>query len=142
MKKIAMIALIAMAGVASAGEVTVSAVQDYTGVDSTGYRVATSVKGVAVSATHIDSRYNRYAVGKEFALTTVGPVSLGASGAVVYQDTLGGNENGYGFTVGAKATYPVTKAVSVVAGVERFTGQSRINAYNGNVATVGLNVKF
>jgi YfaZ precursor len=141
MKKIAMIALIAMAGVASAGEVTVSAVRDYTGTDSTGYRVATDVKGFAVSATHIDSRYNRYAVGKEFALTTVGPVSLAATGAAVYQDTLGG-ENGYGFTVGAKATYPVTKAVSIVAGVERFTGQSRISAFDGNVATVGLNVKF
>jgi hypothetical protein len=142
MKKIAMIALIAMAGVASAGEVTVSAVRDYTGVDSTGYRVATDVKGIAISATHIDSRYNRYAVGKEFALTTFGPVSLSATGAAVYQDTLGSNENGYGFTVGAKATYAITKNISAVAGVERFTGQSRINAYDGNVASIGLNVKF
>ena len=137
-----MIAMIAIASAASAGEVTVSAVTDYTGVDNTGYRVATDVKGIALSATHIDSRYNRYAVGKEFALTTVGPVRLSAAGAVVYQDTLGRNESGYGFTVGAKATYPVTKTISLVAGVERFTGQSRINAYDGNVASVGLNVKF
>lgn len=137
MKKIAMIALIAIAGAASAADVTVSGIVDHK--DS--FRVSTEVKGITVSATHVDKTLNRYAVGKDITLTKVGPVSLAATGAVVYQDSAVG-ENGYGLTVGAKATYPVTKTVSVVAGVERFTGQSRISAYNGNVVTVGLNVKF
>ena len=137
MKKIAMIALIAMAGAASAADVTVSGVVDHK--DS--FRVSTEVKGITLSATHVDNILNRYAVGKDITLTTIGPVSLAATGAVVYQDSARG-ENGYGFTVGAKATYPITKTVSVVAAAERFTGQSRISAYEGNVVTVGLNVKF
>jgi len=141
MKKIAMIALIAMAGAATAAEVTVSAVNDHAGIDSVGYRVATDVKGFTVSATHVDGRYNRYAVGKDFALTKVGPVNLSAGGAAVFQDTLGG-VNGYGLTAGAKATYTITKNFSAVASVERFIGQSRVNDYNGMVTTVGLNVKF
>lgn len=137
MKKIAMIALIAIAGAASAADVTVSGIVDHR--DS--FRISTEVKGVTLSATHVDKILNRYAVGKDITVTKVGPVSLAATGAVVYQDSVLG-ENGYGLTVGAKATYPITKTVSAVAGVERFTGQSRINAYNGNVVTVGLNVKF
>ena len=137
MKKIAMIALIAIAGAASAADFTVSGIVDYK--DS--YRVATEVKGITVSATHVDTILNRYAVGKDITLTTVGPVSLAATGAVVYQDSALG-EDGYGLTFGAKATYPLTKTVSLVAGFERFTGQTRINMYDSNVATFGLNVKF
>lgn len=137
MKKIAMIALIAIAGAASAADVTVSGIVDHK--DS--YRVATEVKGIAVSATHVDTILNRYAVGKDITLTTVGPVSLAATGAVVYQDSALG-EDGYGLTVGAKASYQITKAISAVIGAEHFVGQSRINMYDGNVVTVGLNVKF
>ena len=52
------------------------------------------------------------------------------------------SEDGYGFTVGGKATMPVTKNVNVVASLERFTGQSRISNSDGNTASLGLNVKF
>jgi hypothetical protein len=137
MKKIAMIALIAMTSAAFAADVTVSGIVDHK--DS--FRVSTEVKGLTVSATHVDQILNRYAVGKDVTLTKIGPVSLAATGAVVYQDSARG-ENGYGLTVGAKATYPITKSVSAVVGAEHFIGQSRISAYDGKVVTVGLNVKF
>lgn len=140
MKKIVLATLLAVTGVAFAGDVSVSAIRDYA-VDKNGFAVGTSVAGLAVTASHVENTYNRLSVGKNFNVANVGPVALSAGAGVVFQDTHVG-DNGYGLTVGAKATMPVTKNVSLVAGVERFSGQDRINKYNGNVGTVGLNVKF
>lgn len=143
MKKIVIAALAVVSIAASAAEVSVSAVRDYTGTDTNGYRVATQVAGLGLSATHIDNKYNRFAVGKDFQLAKLGPVALSAGAAGVYQSTnTVGGVDGYGLTVGGKASFAVTKSVDVVAGVERFYGQDRIKQFNGNVGTVGLNVKF
>ena len=143
MKKIIIAALATVAFAASAAEVTVSAARDYQGQHADGYRVATQVAGLGLSATHIDNRYNRFAVGKDVQLTKVGPVAVSAGVAGVYQATnTSVGVDGYGLTVGTKASYAVTKSVDLVAGVERFYGQDRIKQFNGNVGTVGLNVKF
>jgi hypothetical protein len=142
MKKIVIASALALTCAASAfaGDVSVSTIRDYA-VEKNGFAVGTTVAGLAVTASHVENTYNRFSVGKEFQLTKIGPVALSAGGGVVYQDTHVG-ENGYGLTVGAKATMPITKTVSLVAGVDRFMGQDRIKASNGNVGTVGLNIKF
>jgi hypothetical protein len=144
MKKIAIAVLATLSLAASAAEVTVSGVTDYAGTDKSGVRIGTSYQGIGLSVTHIDDRYNRYAVGKQFEIAKLGQVAFSAGGSLVYQDTLGAIDktNGYGITIGGKATLPLTKAVDITASVERFYGQDRINRYDGNVGSVGLTVKF
>lgn len=140
MKKAIIASMLVLTMTAFAGEVTVSGTRDH-GVEANGFRVGTNVAGLTLSASHIDNSYNRYAVGKDIELTKLGPVALSAGASVSYQDTARG-VNGYGISVGAKATLPITKSVDLVAGVERFAGQERISQFNGNVGTIGLNVKF
>ena len=140
MKKAIIASMLAITTTAFAGEVSVSGAHDYT-LQKSGVRVATSVAGVSLTATRIDDSYNRYAVGKQFEITKIGPMSLSAGGSVAYQDTAKG-DNGYGLSVGVKATLPITKQIDLVASTERFVGQDRIANFNGNTGTIGLNVKF
>ena len=139
MKKLISIALISFAGVASAGEVTASYLTD-SGRD--GYAFSTNIKGVTLETTHVDRLYNRFSVGKSFDVAKMGPVQLAAGGAVVYQNTLAKNDSGYGLAAQATATAVVNKNVDVVVGVQKFMGQDRVNAQDGNTATVGIKVKF
>jgi len=139
MKKLISIALISFAGVASAGEVTASYLTDSS---RDGYALSTQIKGFTIGASHVDRVYDRYSVGKSFDLAKVGPVQLAAGAAGVYQNTLAGNDNGYGLSAQATATATVNKNVDLVAGVQKFWGQDRISAQNGNSATVGIKVKF
>ena len=141
MKKTIIASLLLATSAAFAGDVTVSGVRDLT-AGKNGVRVSTEVAGLNVSATRIEDTYNRYAVGKDFNVANAGPVAISVGGAGVYQRTADGGKNGYGLTVGLKTTTPVTKNVSVVAGVERFYGQDVISQYNGNTGTLGLAVKF
>lgn len=143
MKKIVISSVLALAAVTSfAADVSVSAVRDYN-TGTNGVRVEASIPmGLKASVTTLDELATRVAVGKEFALTKVGPVALSASVAGVYQDSHKGAEDGFGLTFGVGASYPVTKTVAVVASVERFVGQDRVSQFNGNAASVGLNVKF
>lgn len=146
MKSLVIGSILAVAAfTATAAEVSVGGAYDYT-ANQGGTRVAASagqlgpIKPTA-SVTHINDVYTRYAVGGEAGLFKVGPVAVGATAAGVYQATAFG-ENGYGATIGVKATYDVTKNVAIVGGVERFFAQDRIKAYEGNVATVGVSYKF
>jgi hypothetical protein len=141
LKKLTIAALLAISTSAFAADVTVSTVRDYQ-VEKTGYRIGTTVAGLGLSATVVEDKYNRYAVGKDFNIAKVGPVAFSAGVAGVYQDTAKSNANGFGLTVGSKATYDINKNVTVVAGVERFIGQNRVSASNGNVGSLGLNIKF
>lgn len=146
MKKIIIAsALVAITTIASAVEVGVSSVRD-SGLDKNGVRVTASVGPVAgfmpqLSLTRVDGAYNRYAAGGEYAVTKVGPVAVAATGTLVYQDTNTGAD-GYGATLGLKATLPLTKTISVVAVVERFAGQERVSASNATSSSLGLTVKF
>lgn len=144
MKKIVIGTALAIASaMAFAADVSVSAVHDHKS-NANGVRIEAPlpVAGLKASVTSIEQLGNRVAVGKDFALTTVGPVALGATVGAVYQNSTGTASNGYGLTVGAGASYPITKNVKAVVGVERFIGQDRVSQFNGNVTTVGLNVKF
>ena len=140
MKKAIIASLLAVSASAFAGDVTISAVRDYN-VERNGFQIGTNVKGLTVTATHIDQGYNRYAVGKDFELTKVGPVALSAGGSVSYQDTFN-SVGGYGLSLGAKATMPITKTMDLVASVERTAGQERISQFNGNTGAIGVKVKF
>lgn len=125
---------------ASATDVAVSAIHDYT-AEKTGVKVSTAAYGVGVSISHVEGAYTRYGAGKDFALMNVGPVTLGATVAGVYQNTYNGT-NGFGLTAGVKASMPISKSMTLVAGVDRFMGQDRVSASNGNVASVGVTLKF
>lgn len=142
MKKLVIAVALASASIAAtATEVGVSAVRDFSGADANGHRITAGIGGVSLSATHINNRHNRYAVGKDFQVYKLGPVALSAGAAGVYQDTDKGRD-GYGLTLGTKATVGVTKSIDAVLGVERFVGQDRVKQYNGNLVTAGVSFKF
>lgn len=142
MKKLVIAAAAVLSLSVFAADFSVDQVRDYS-VAKDGVRVGTQVMGINVAATHIGDEYNRVSVGKDFQLAKVGPVALSAGAAAVYQKTeVAGTDNGYGLTVGAKATYAVTKSVDAVIGTERFYGQNRISGFNGNTGLIGVNVKF
>lgn len=140
MKKIIIATMLAITTAAFASDVTVSSTRD-TKLDKNGVTVGTSVGGYALSATKVEDAYNRFAVGKDFSVTKVGPVAVTAGVAGVYQDSQVGR-NGFGVSVGAKATYPLTKNLDLVGGVNRFFGQERIDNFNGTNVSVGLTAKF
>jgi hypothetical protein len=140
MKKAIIASMLAITTAAFAGDFSVSGVYDYTAKEQ-GVRVGTSVAGLSLTATNIENHYNRFGVGKDFQLAKIGPVALSAGATVSYQDTLNG-VNGYGLSVGAKATLPITKQIDLVASTERFAGQERVSQFNGNTGSIGLKVKF
>lgn len=140
MKKIVIATMLAITSAAWATDVTVSGTRD-TNLDKNGITIGTSYAGLALSATKVEDAYNRFAVGKDFSVTKVGPVAVTAGVAGVYQDSQVGR-NGFGVSVGAKATYPVVKNLDFVVGASRFYGQERIDRFNGTNVSVGLNAKF
>jgi hypothetical protein len=144
MKKIVIGTAIAIASVAAfATDVNVSSVYDHKS-STNGVRIQTAlpVAGLKVSVTNVEQLGNRVAVGRDFELTTLGPIALGTTVAAVYQNSAGTASNGYGLTVGPNVSYTITKNIKAVVAAERFIGQDSISRFNGNVTTVGLNVKF
>jgi hypothetical protein len=145
-KLIIAIAVFAFASFASAIELDVAKAHDYKS-NADGLRVAAqaSTFGVPLTASYttINSKYNRYAVGTEYGVAKLGPVSFAVYGGLVYQDTYhSAKADGYGLTAGATATLPLVKNVSLFASTEVFTGQKRVNAFNGNTGTIGRTAKF
>jgi hypothetical protein len=144
-KIITIVALASAAMSTQAAGLSASYVRDMN-LDQNGVRLQASVDNLfgvspTLSLTHVDGAYNRYALGTQVELAKLGPVAVSVSGAGVYQNSFGA-ANGYGMTLGAQAELALAKGVSVVAGVERFLGQSRVQAFVGNQATFGLAVKF
>lgn len=145
-KLIIAIASFAFASFATAFEVDIATAHDFK-AKADGVRVATQlgtfIVPITASYTTIDKKYNRYAVGAEYGVTKIGPVALAVTGSIVYQDTyLSSSKDGYGLTVGAIATLPVAKNISLFASTEVFAGQKRVNALNGNTGTIGITAKF
>ena len=142
MKKFIFASVIALGTtLASAGDVGVSVVRDFN-IGKNGLRAEGQLLGLTVSGTNIDGVYNRLAVGKQVDLLSVGPVKFGAGAAAVYHARLGAGEDGYGATLGAKASYKLNNFASLTAGVEQFYGQRRLRDTSGVVGTVGLQVSF
>lgn len=149
MKKLAIASALAaalLAVSASAATVSVSAVNDYT-AGQPGFKATAEVGnfwGVTpqLSATHVNNRYNRYAVGAEYGFVSLGPVKFAATGEGAYQRTFGGLANGYGLGLGVKAETSLAKNVSLTAGYSRFFGQEVIKASNGNTLALGVKYSF
>ncbi len=145
MKKIVALSALLFSFAATAADVSVNYVRDFN-LDRNGVSVEVSpmsFKNVTpvVSLTHVNSVYTRYGVGANYSVGSVGPIKLSVGGSGVFQDTASAS-NGYALAVGANATYPITKAVSVNVGVNQFFGQKRIDSFNGMQATVGVSTKF
>ena len=145
-KLIIAITAFAFAAFASAVEVDAAKAHDFKS-NADGVRVAAQVDtfAIPVTATYttINSKYNRYAVGTEYGVAKLGPVSFAVNGGLVYQDTYHSTKaDGYGLTAGATASLPLVKNVSLFASTEVFAGQKRVNAFNGNTGTIGLTAKF
>lgn len=143
MRKFVIACAIAVAsGFACAADFDVSTVRDVA-LEKSGVRIGTTIAGFNANVTNLQDTYNRWAVGKDFQLTKVGPVALSAGAAGVYQNTMVvGKDDGFGVSVGAKASVELTKSISAVAGVERFIGTHRVKEFDGNVATVGLKISL
>lgn len=147
MKKLAIVASLLFAGSVSAAELSASYVRD-SNVDREGFRLEMSagkLLGVkpTFGVTHVYDNYTRYSVGGDIAVTKVGPVAVALSGATLFQDTrTKTGVNGFGLTVGAKASVSLDKSADLVARVDRFVGQSRVNEFNGTTASIGVAVKF
>ena len=149
MKKIAIASIIALAAVsASALEVGVTTSTSFAGADraATGATVGTSLAGFGVTAgvekfTKGANDQTRWSLVADRALTTVGPVALSARAGVAFLDNQSSTD-GYALVVGAGASLPVTKQVSLDLGVARQYGQKRVSGFDGNVATLGLKYKF
>lgn len=142
-KTIIALSIICASVAASAVDVGVSAVRDHS-LEQTGLRVEGSVGEVyglkpVISYTAIRDNYERYALGVQYTPFTLNGFSASAVGSGVYQVTSNG-ENGYGWSVGTKVTYDVSKDVQLFAGFERLIGQSRIK--DGNLSSFGAVIKF
>ena len=134
------------AGIANAAGLTVSATHDNdTRKEGVRVEVSKQVRGVSFpvvfGVTHVSGVYTRYNVSAEKSMFNLGPIGLKVTSGGVYQNSNVGAD-GYGLTVGAKATLPLSKSVDLVGGVDRFFGQDRIKGYNATVGSLGVSVKF
>lgn len=145
MKKIVLLSALLVSFAATAADVSVNYVRDMN-LDRNGLSAevsAGSFKGVTpfVNVTHVSNAYTRYGVGANYALMQVGPVNVSLNGAGVFQDTSAAS-NGFGLSLGATASYALSKTVNVNVGVNQFYGQNKIGAFDGAQATVGISTRF
>lgn len=149
MKKFAIASLIALAATAaSALEVGVTATRDYAGDNRNGAGLTVGQKFGAVGVTAGFERFtkgtndqDRYSLVAGYDVAKVGPVTVTPKVGVAFLNNQVG-QDGYAATVGVGASVPVTKQVSLGVDVARQYGQKRVEAFDGNRVTVGLNYKF
>ena len=146
MKKImTAVAIFAAMTTVSATELSVNYVRDFN-LDKNGVALTATTGSVLgakpeVSLTHVTGAYTRYAAGANYEVLGVGPVKVSLGGSGVFQSTQNAS-NGFGLVVGARASMDLMKNVALVARVDQFFGQKRIEGYNGVTTTVGLSYKF
>ncbi len=148
MKKLVIASMLALSALsASAAEVGLNSVYDTT---SQRFGASVSAKlpapaGFAIAPvatiTNVTDLYTRYAVGASFDAYNYKGLTVSVNGGGLYQDTIGSN-NGYAAYVGSKVAYALNKYVNMNVGVERVFGQDKIASNSGNVASVGVSVKF
>jgi hypothetical protein len=148
MKKIALAALAAVSISASALEVGVNGVESTAGTNRYGYGLTVGQKmgdfGVTAGVsrffreTNDQTRWSLVADKQVFAL---GPVGVTGRAGVAWLDNKTGNDGG-AVTLGAGASVPVTKKVSVGVSVDHQFGQNRVSQFNGNIVTAGVKVGF
>ena len=140
------LALVAMS--ASALEIGVTGTRDYTGDNrnSGGITIGQSYGKVGVTAgferfTSGANDQDRYSVVAGYDVAKFGPVTVTPKVGVAYLDNQTGS-NGYTMTIGAGASMPVAKKVTVGLDVARQYGQDRVNQYDGNRVTVSARYAF
>jgi hypothetical protein len=149
LKKILFATLATLALSASAVEVGVNGIRDYSGTsDRTGYGLTLGEKFGAVGVEAGYDRYtqgtndqNRYSVVGSYDVTKIGPVTLAVKGGVAYLDNQT-SANGYAVTVGVGASVPVYKNLAATVDYRRQEGQNRVSAFDGNQVAVGLKYAF
>jgi len=87
------------------------------------------------------SSVSRYAVVGSYPLLNYSGMILAAKAGVAFIDPTAGT-NGYAVTLGAGASYPLTKNVNLVADYSYQAGQDRVKSFNGNLVTVGTKYTF
>ena len=149
MKKILFATLATLAFSASAVEVGVNGIRDYSGTsDRTGYGVTLGEKYGAIG---VEGGYNRFTQGSNdqdryslvasYDVTKIGPVTLAVKGGVAYLNNQT-SSNGYALTAGVGASVPVYKSLAATVDYRRQEGQSRVSAFDGNQVAVGLKYSF
>ena len=149
MKKVLFATLATLALSASAVEVGVNGLRDYSGTsDRTGYGVTLGDKFGAIG---LEAGYNRFTQGSNdqdrysvvgsYDVTKVGPVTLAVKAGVAYLNNQTGS-NGYAVTAGVGASVPVYKSLAATLDYRRQEGQSRVSAFDGNQVAVGLKYSF
>ena len=150
MKKIAIASIIALAAVsASALELGVSATRDYSGAENRnggGISLGQQYGKVGITAgfdrfTKGANDQDRYSLVAGYDVARVGAVTLTPKVGVAYLNNQTGSD-GYAMTVGAGASLPLTKQVTLGLDVARQYGQDRVQSSDGNTVTVGLRYKF
>jgi hypothetical protein len=149
LKKVLFATLATLALSASAVEVGVNGIRDYSGTaDRTGYGVTLGDKFGAIG---LEAGYNRFTQGSNdqdryslvasYDVTKVGPVTIAVKGGVAYLDNQTG-ANGYAVTAGVGASVPVYKSLAATLDYRRQEGQNRVSAFDGNQVAVGLKYAF
>lgn len=149
MKKIVIATMVALAATtASAVELGVNATRDYSGTDRNGFGVSVGQKfgrvGAQVGVERFTAGSNdqdRYTALGSFDLAKVGPVTVAAKGGVAYLNNQRSND-GFAAVVGAGASLPLNKTLSLGLDVTRQIGQDRVSQFDGNLVTTSLRVKF
>lgn len=149
MKNIAIASVLAAAAFsASALELGVTGARDYAGTDrnGTGITLGTKVGAVGVTAgfartTAGTNDQDRLSLVADYSVAKIGPVVLAARAGVAHLNNQT-TADGYALTVGAGATLPLTKSVAATLSVDHQYGQKRVQAFDGNRATVGLRYTF
>ncbi len=146
MKKLAIIALLAVAGAASAADLGLRYGHNAgTRSDATGVTFGTTVGAfgaeLSYDRTNGVARNDRYALVGSYPLTKIGAATLSAKAGAAYIRP-GVGQSGYAGVVGLGLAYPLTKTVSLTADYGYQSGQSRVNAFNGNLVTVGVKYSF
>jgi outer membrane autotransporter protein len=158
-KVILLVALLAMAGLASATDVGVYGLyekgtngksQDALGlsIGENLNKLSPSLNKVAVRATFDRSTsnvttVNRYTATASYDVFKLGPVQTNVRAGLAYLDPQSQKAgNGGAGLIGAGAVYPVSQKVSLVADYAYQKGNNITKNYNGNIFTAGAKYSF
>jgi hypothetical protein len=149
MKKIAIASMLALAATAaSALEFGVTAARDYAGVNDTGYGITIGDRAGKGSIALGLQRFERTTNNQDvvslvggYDVATVGPVTLAVKGGFAHLEN-SASADGFAMLVGAGASLPINKTMSLTLDVMRQQGQDRVKQHDGNRVTAGLKVSF
>lgn len=150
MKKIILGSLVALTvGSASAAELGIQGLRDYSGQDRNGFGISLGQKAGKVGVTAGFERFtkgsndlDRYTLTAGYDIAKFGDLTVAPKVGVAYLNPQT-TANGWAGTVGVGASYAVTKTVALTADYRYQTAlQNRVDNFNGNTVSAGLKVSF